>query len=105
MSREVELPTSLIQEETDIRSLKNGTHVQINIEAEKLVQFALILYLLPLLGMLITAYLAELAGFSEIMIVTMVFIVLFLSMKILRQYFQSHVSLEKIKLCLLPENS
>ncbi|PCJ39925.1 MAG: hypothetical protein COA71_12155 [SAR86 cluster bacterium] len=102
LNREVELPTSLLPKETDLRSLKNGSQIQINIEAGKLVQLALLLYLLPLLGMLFTAYLAELAGLSEVLIMTLVFLVLFLSMRMLSRYFQRHGRLEKITLRLLP---
>lgn len=104
MNKEVELPTSLLPKETDIQSLKNGSLVQIDVEASKFVQLALMLYLLPLLGMLLTAFLAELAGFNEVVIMTLVFIALVLSMRMLSRYFQSDSSLEKIKLHILPEN-
>ncbi|MDG2091370.1 MAG: SoxR reducing system RseC family protein [Gammaproteobacteria bacterium] len=105
VNRELELPTKLMPIETDIRSLKKGSLVQINIEASKLVQLALILYLLPLIGMLCTAFLADLAGFSELVIMTLVVIVLFLSMKFLKHYFLRHDSLEKINISLLPESN
>lgn len=104
MNREVELPTSLLPLGTDIQSLKNGSQLQIDVEASRLVQWALMLYLLPLFGMLLTAFLAELAGFNEVLIMTLVFIALFLSMRMLNRYFRSNGSLEKIKLHILPEN-
>lgn len=105
MNTEIELPTSLLPKETDIQSLQNGTQVQIDVEANKLVQLALMLYLLPLFSMLLTAFLAELAGFNEVLIMILVFIALFLSMRMLSRYFRSHGSLEKIKLHILPENN
>ena len=105
VNRELELPTKLMPIETDIRSLRKGSLVQINIEASKLVQLALILYFLPLIGMLLIAFLADLAGFNELVIMTLVVIVLFLSMKFLKHYFLRHDSLEKIKISLLPESN
>lgn len=103
MDREVELPTRLLPKETDPQSLTHGSQIEINIEASKLVQLALLLYLLPLLGMLLTAFLAQLVGFSEVIIMTLVFISLFSSMRVFSHYSKSHDSLEKIKLRLLPE--
>ncbi len=104
MSRELELPSKLVPKEMNIKTLKNGTQVQINIEARQLVQFALLLYLLPLLNILLVALLAELAGFSEMLILALVVIVLFFSMSMIHRYLKSHVGLEEINLSLIPES-
>ncbi len=104
MSRELELPAKLVPKEMNIKTLKNGTQVQINIEARKLVQFALLLYLLPLLNILLVALLAELAGFSEMLILALVVIVLSFSMSMIHRYLKSHVGLEEINLSLIPDS-
>jgi len=104
-NREIELPTSLVSKEMDLQALKNGTQAQLNIEAGYLVQSALLLYLLPLVAVLSTAFLAGLAGFSELTVVVLVFVVLFLSMITLRSHFQSNGYQEKVKLCLIPVNN
>lgn len=104
INRELELPVKLVLKEMNIKSLKKGSQVQINIEARKLVQFALLLYLLPLLGILLVALLAELAGFSEILIFALVVIVLSFSMRMIHRYLKCHVGLEEISLSLIPDN-
>tara|TARA_B110000495_G_C22899298_1_gene524742 strand:+ start:156 stop:620 length:465 start_codon:yes stop_codon:yes gene_type:complete len=104
VNREIVLPTTLVQGNADAQSWIKGSLVHINIEASKLVELALILYFLPLLGMLLTVFLADLAGFNEIVIMVLVVISLLLSMKILKQYFRSHGSLEKITISLLSKS-
>ncbi len=104
LNREVEFPTKLVPKEIDIKSLRKGTQIQINIEANKLVQLALLLYLLPLLGILLVAFLAELAGFSEMVILALVVIVLSFSMRVIHRYLRSHVGLEDINLSLISES-
>lgn len=104
LNREVTLPSTLLPKEIDLESLKKGTQVQINLEANKLVQLALLFYLVPLLGILLVAFLAELAGFGEMLILALVVIVLFFSMTMIRRYLKIHISLDDINLSLLPDN-
>lgn len=103
-NRELEMPKTLIRNDQSVHSLQKGSLVQINIEETKLVQLALTLYLLPLLSMLLTAFLAHLAGVHELLIMVLVISVLFLNMKILNHYFSKQGSIEKINIRVLPEN-
>ena len=103
LNREVAFPSRLVPKEMDVKSLKKGTQIQINIEASKLVQLALLLYLLPIISILFVALIADLAGFSEMLILALVVIVLSFSMRMIHRYFKSHVGLEEINLSLIPD--
>jgi positive regulator of sigma E activity len=92
-----------VPKEMDVKSLKKGTQIQINIEASKLVQLALLLYLLPIISILFVALIADLAGFSEMLILALVVIVLSFSMRMIHRYLKSHVGLEEINLSLIPD--
>ena len=103
-NRELAIPHEILQKEIDTRSLKNGTQVQINIEAKKLVQISLQMYFLPVLGILLVALIAQLAGFNEMVILALVVFVLCFSMTILHRYFKKHIGLRDINLSLIPDS-
>ncbi len=103
VNRELALPSEMLPNEIDTLSLKNGIQVQINIKATKLVQLSLLMYLFPVLSMLLVALMAELAGFSEIVILALVVFALGLSMRILHHYLKNHDGLKEINLSLIPD--